>query len=332
MQISPMNPWLGLYYVVTGRNARGDLINAGPDASAQRRDQALHGDQRLVPARGGPARHDRARQVRRPRRALGQLLRRESRVGRRDQEDPLGADHRRRQDCPRRPGEALDQQRTSTSTRSWSGPALHALQYARRDRRDVGQEPSSASGATASTGLTTKQLASAYPYKTAEQHYDALLANARAHGRPDDLRPRHPPPDWDGYYNSRGLQPQQWTFGNNVQAGTLMQMLTHGIPAAIHADALSRRGEQLAAVAVVHLLSRRHDPLVGAGHSRHPGHGHAAPGAARVRHRARFLAPDSDRPEARDEDLAVVRRDARTGSSRAARRPPSSTGPTRAAG
>jgi len=29
MQISPMNPWLGLYYVVTGRNARGDLINAG---------------------------------------------------------------------------------------------------------------------------------------------------------------------------------------------------------------------------------------------------------------------------------------------------------------
>ena len=27
MQISPMNPWLGLYYVVTGRNARGELIN-----------------------------------------------------------------------------------------------------------------------------------------------------------------------------------------------------------------------------------------------------------------------------------------------------------------
>ena len=27
MQISPMNPWIGLYYVVTGKNARGDLIN-----------------------------------------------------------------------------------------------------------------------------------------------------------------------------------------------------------------------------------------------------------------------------------------------------------------
>lgn len=29
MQISPMNPWTGLYYVVTGKNARGELINAG---------------------------------------------------------------------------------------------------------------------------------------------------------------------------------------------------------------------------------------------------------------------------------------------------------------
>lgn len=27
MQISPMNPWIGLYYVITGRNARGELIN-----------------------------------------------------------------------------------------------------------------------------------------------------------------------------------------------------------------------------------------------------------------------------------------------------------------
>lgn len=29
MQISPMNPWIGLYYVVTGKNARGEVINAG---------------------------------------------------------------------------------------------------------------------------------------------------------------------------------------------------------------------------------------------------------------------------------------------------------------
>lgn len=29
MQISPLNPWIGLYYVVTGKNARGELINEG---------------------------------------------------------------------------------------------------------------------------------------------------------------------------------------------------------------------------------------------------------------------------------------------------------------
>jgi predicted amidohydrolase YtcJ len=46
MQISPMNPWLGLYYVVTGKNARGELINAGqtlPRADALRLYTAANG-------------------------------------------------------------------------------------------------------------------------------------------------------------------------------------------------------------------------------------------------------------------------------------------------
>jgi predicted amidohydrolase YtcJ len=33
MQIAPMNPWLGLYYVVTGKNVRGEVINAGQTLS-----------------------------------------------------------------------------------------------------------------------------------------------------------------------------------------------------------------------------------------------------------------------------------------------------------
>ncbi len=75
-------------------------------------------------------------------------------------------------------------------------------------------------------GLSVKELTSPYPYKTAEEHYDALMAKAKAHGGPTVYDRNHPPPDWDGYYNSRGLQEKQWSFGNNVQAGTLMQMLT----------------------------------------------------------------------------------------------------------
>ncbi|HEX7081356.1 MAG TPA: amidohydrolase family protein [Gammaproteobacteria bacterium] len=38
MQISPLNPWIGLYYVVTGKNARGEPINA---------DQTLERDEAL---------------------------------------------------------------------------------------------------------------------------------------------------------------------------------------------------------------------------------------------------------------------------------------------
>jgi len=75
-------------------------------------------------------------------------------------------------------------------------------------------------------GLSIDELKSPHPYATAEEHYDALLAAARAKGGPTVYDRSHPPPDWDGYYNTRGLQQQQWSFGNNVQAGTLMQVLT----------------------------------------------------------------------------------------------------------
>jgi hypothetical protein len=75
-------------------------------------------------------------------------------------------------------------------------------------------------------GLSVEELMSPYPYKTAEEHYNALLGKARANGGPTIYDRDHPAPAWDGYYNSRGLQPQQWSFGNNVLAGTLMQMLT----------------------------------------------------------------------------------------------------------
>jgi hypothetical protein len=75
-------------------------------------------------------------------------------------------------------------------------------------------------------GLSAQQLKSPYPYRTAEDHYNALLAKANASGGPTVYDRNHPPPDWNGYYNSRTLQQQQWSFGNNVQAAALMQVLT----------------------------------------------------------------------------------------------------------
>ena len=75
-------------------------------------------------------------------------------------------------------------------------------------------------------GLSVQELTSPEPYTTAAEHYSALMANAKAKGGPTVYDRDHPPPAWDGYYNSRGLQQQQWSFGNNVQAATLMQLLT----------------------------------------------------------------------------------------------------------
>jgi hypothetical protein len=75
-------------------------------------------------------------------------------------------------------------------------------------------------------GLSANELKSSLPYRTAAEHYEALRAQAAAKGGPTTYDRAHPPPDWDGYYNSRTLQQQQWSFGNNVQSATLMQMLT----------------------------------------------------------------------------------------------------------
>ncbi len=96
MQISPMNPWIGLYYVVTGRNARGEPINAGQTLE---RGEAL----RLYTAANGwflgeedAARQHRGRQVRRSRRARPRLFRRVRDAGRGHQGRALAADGRRR--------------------------------------------------------------------------------------------------------------------------------------------------------------------------------------------------------------------------------------------
>ena len=48
MQISPMNPWLGMYYAVTGKNARGVLINPGQQITRQEALRLYTAGQRLV--------------------------------------------------------------------------------------------------------------------------------------------------------------------------------------------------------------------------------------------------------------------------------------------
>ncbi len=67
-------------------------------------------------------------------------------------------------------------------------------------------------------------IASPYPYGTAEEHYDALLAQARATGGPT-IHTRESLPNWDGWYN-RGARDEQWVYGRNLQTATMISLLT----------------------------------------------------------------------------------------------------------
>jgi hypothetical protein len=72
-------------------------------------------------------------------------------------------------------------------------------------------------------GLSANEIASPYPYKTAEEHYNALLAQAKAHGGPTQ-HTRASAPDWDGWY--RRNRDKQWIYGDALLAGTMASLLT----------------------------------------------------------------------------------------------------------
>ena len=68
------------------------------------------------------------------------------------------------------------------------------------------------------------KIVSPYAYKTAEEHYNALFAEARAKGGPT-IHTRQTMPNWDGWYR-RGAREEQWTYGRNLQAATMLSLLT----------------------------------------------------------------------------------------------------------
>ena len=69
-----------------------------------------------------------------------------------------------------------------------------------------------------------EKIVSPYSHKTAEEHYNALMTEARKAGGPTQ-HTRQTLPDWDGYYQ-RGGRDDQWIWGRNVQAATVISLLT----------------------------------------------------------------------------------------------------------
>ena len=68
------------------------------------------------------------------------------------------------------------------------------------------------------------KIISPLPYRTAEEHYAALLAAAKQAGGPT-IHTRETLPDWDGWYQRRGAA-EQWIYGRTLQAATMISLLT----------------------------------------------------------------------------------------------------------
>jgi hypothetical protein len=105
--------------------------------------------------------------------------------------------------------------------------------------------PTSASwGPSCKDDMPRARIVSPYPYKTAEEHYNALLAKAKAHGGPTHYT-KATTPDWDGFYtrdpvasdipittyrdDRRNDGPgtgERWIWGGIDQASTIMTLLT----------------------------------------------------------------------------------------------------------
>ena len=94
-------------------------------------------------------------------------------------------------------------------------------------RRIGDNPPASASWGDCSIDYPRASIVSPYPYKTAKEHYDALMAAAKAKGGPT-VYTKATTPDWDGYYarNQQADRGAEWIWGTVNQVPTILSLLT----------------------------------------------------------------------------------------------------------
>lgn len=94
------------------------------------------------------------------------------------------------------------------------------------ERRIGPNPPASASWGDCSVDLNRDDIVSKLPYKTAKEHYDALMAATKAKGGPT-IHTRATLPEWDGYYNrdQREVRQGEWLWGIS-QSPTVLSLLT----------------------------------------------------------------------------------------------------------
>src|SRR5580704_15838030 len=92
----------------------------------------------------------------------------------------------------------------------------------------IGEKPPiSALWGDCSFDYPREKIVSPYPYKTAKEHYEALLAAAKAKGGPT-VYTKATIPDWDGYYarDQRADHGAEWIWGTVNQVPTILSLLT----------------------------------------------------------------------------------------------------------
>ena len=93
-------------------------------------------------------------------------------------------------------------------------------------RRIGTNPPGSASWGACNEDYPREKIVSPYPYKTAKEHYDALMARAKAAGGPTTYT-RQTLPDWDGWYAREAADSDsQWIWGTINQVSTILSLLT----------------------------------------------------------------------------------------------------------
>lgn len=87
--------------------------------------------------------------------------------------------------------------------------------------------PASASWGDCSMDYPRDKIVSPYPYKTAKEHYEALLAAAKAKGGPT-VYAKGATLDWDGYYtrDQQADHGAEWIWGTVNQVPTILSLLT----------------------------------------------------------------------------------------------------------
>jgi len=86
--------------------------------------------------------------------------------------------------------------------------------------------PTSAAWSDCSIDYPRDKIVSPYPYKTAKEHYEALLAEAKKAGGPTNYTKANIP-DWDGWYTrDASYADSQWTWGTINQVPTILSLLT----------------------------------------------------------------------------------------------------------